>query len=58
MSIQGRSTREIEKYRMDLVREQEVRWEGSDTIESGNYTLLYEEFNNNHQLGTRFFLHM
>jgi hypothetical protein len=36
---------------MDLVV-QEVRWEGSGTLESGNYTLFYGEGNANHQLET------
>ena len=30
---------------MDLIGVQEVRWEGSGTLESGNYTLLYGEGN-------------
>jgi Endonuclease/Exonuclease/phosphatase family. len=46
----GLVTSEIDKYRMDLVGVQEVRWEGSGTLESGNYTLFYGE-------GTGFFLH-
>ena len=37
----GLVTSEIEKYRMDLVGVQEVTWEGSVTLESGNYTLFY-----------------
>ena len=42
---------------MDLVGVQEVRWEGSGTLELGNYTSFYREGNANHQLGTEFFVH-
>ena len=48
----GLVTNEIQKYRLDLVGVQEVRWGGSVTLESGNYALFYF----NHQLGTRFLL--
>ena len=44
-------------YRKDLVGVQEVRWEGSDTLESENFTLFYREGNANHQLGIGFFVH-
>ena len=38
----GLATIEIDKYRMDLVGVQEVRWEGSGTLESGNiYFILW-----------------
>ena len=36
---------------MNLVGVQEIRWGGSGTLESGNYTLFYGEDNVNHQLG-------
>ena len=42
---------------MDLVGVQEVRWEGSGTLESGNYTLFNGKANANHQLGTGLFVH-
>ena len=32
---------------MDLVRVQEIKWEGSGTLESGNYTLVYGKRNAN-----------
>jgi Endonuclease/Exonuclease/phosphatase family. len=51
----GLVTSEIDKCRMDLVGIQEVRWDGSGTLESGNCTLFYEEGNANHQVGTGFF---
>jgi hypothetical protein len=34
----GLVTSEIDKYRMDLVGVQEVRWDCSGTLKSGNYT--------------------
>ena len=44
-AARGLVTSEIYKYRMDLVGVHEVRWEGSGTLESGNYTLFYREGN-------------
>ena len=49
-------TSEIEKFRMDLVSVQEIKWEGNGSLESGNYTLFYGKGNAKHQLGIGFFV--
>jgi hypothetical protein len=36
---------------------QEVRWEGGGTEPAGEYIFLYGEGNENHKLGTGFFVH-
>jgi hypothetical protein len=36
---------------------QEVRWEGSGTEPGGEYTFFYRKSNENHKLGTGFFVH-
>jgi hypothetical protein len=48
-------SRELSRYRLELVGVQEVRWEGSDTAPAGEYTFFYGKENENHELGTRFY---
>jgi exonuclease III len=48
---------EISEYKLDLVRVQEVRWDGGGTEPAGEYTFFYGMWNENHKLGTEFFVH-
>jgi hypothetical protein len=47
-------SRELARYKLDLVGVQEVRWEGGGTEPAGEYTLFYGNGNENHKLGTSF----
>jgi exonuclease III len=49
--------RELGKYKLDLVCVQEVRWVKGGTERAEDYTFLYEKGNEDHQLGTGFFVH-
>jgi hypothetical protein len=50
-------TEVLSKYKLDLVGVQEVRWDGGGTERVGEYTFFYGKSNENHKLGTGFFVH-
>jgi hypothetical protein len=51
-------SRELGKYKLDIVGGQKVRWVmGGGTEREENYTFLYGNGNEDHQLGTDFFVH-
>jgi hypothetical protein len=49
-------SRELARYKIDLVGVQ-VRWEGGGTEPVGEHTFFYCTGNDNHELGTGFFVH-
>jgi hypothetical protein len=48
-------SRELARYKLDLVGVQEVRWESSGTEPVREYTFFYGNGNENHELGIGFF---
>jgi hypothetical protein len=50
-------SRELFRYRLDLVEVEEVTWEDSGTVPAGEYTFYYGKGNENHDLGTCLSVH-
>ena len=51
------AARELGRYKLDVVGVQEVSWDKGGTVREGDYDFFYGKGNDNHQLGTVFFVH-
>jgi hypothetical protein len=48
------ATREMARYKLDLVGLQEVKWDKQGTVKVGDYSFFYGKGNESHQLGRGF----
>ena len=51
------ATRELVRYKLDLVGVQEVRWDKGDMVRAGDYNFFYGKGNKSLQLGTGYYVH-
>jgi hypothetical protein len=51
------AARELARYKLDLVGVQVVRRDKEGMVTAGDYNVLYGKGNENHELGTGFFVH-
>ena len=51
------AARELGRYKLDVVVVHEVRWDKGGSVTTGDFDFFYRKGNENHQLGTGFFVH-